>query len=231
MVRGVIDTKPYRRHSMRNDEYVIGVKLGSTENGSALAIIEREPLNTYPVRWLKQWAPQTPYQKIASELVGLKARPELLRAKVHIVVDVTEPGQRGALPFEAKGLEFETVEIVSGFDVTFGPRQSGAPLHSTVMPGLHYRLPEDDMVTSLQLVLQARRMTIAEELEDADILESALLGFGHNTKSWRTKQSDEDYLIAVGIAIWWAEEDLFGTDDDDDAPRPEEKPVADFELF
>jgi hypothetical protein len=75
-----------------------------------------------------------------------------------------------------------------------------------------WRVPKRDLVSRLQVVLQAKRITFAEGMRDVQILVQELLNFqvkittnAHDTYgAWREGTHD-DYVLAVAIAVWAGE--------------------------
>ena len=73
-------------------------------------------------------------------------------------------------------------------------------------------MPKKELVTCLQVVLQARRLQIARGLLEAATLVRELQSFqvkitasAHETFGvWRDGQHD-DLVLAVALACWWAE--------------------------
>jgi hypothetical protein len=78
-----------------------------------------------------------------------------------------------------------------------------------------YHVPKKELVTSLQVVMQSRRLKIARALPDAALLVRELQNFqvkitaaAHETFGvWREGQHD-DLVLAVALASWWGERDL-----------------------
>jgi hypothetical protein len=74
-----------------------------------------------------------------------------------------------------------------------------------------WRLPKRDLVTTLQLMLQGRRLRVAPSLSDAPLLVRELTTFrarvslsDTETLDWRERPAD-DLVLAVALASWWAE--------------------------
>jgi hypothetical protein len=73
-------------------------------------------------------------------------------------------------------------------------------------------VPKRDLVMSLQLVLQGRRLKISPELPDASLLTTELANFRMKsvpisemaTVEWREGRHD-DLVYAVALAVWFAE--------------------------
>jgi hypothetical protein len=73
-------------------------------------------------------------------------------------------------------------------------------------------VPKKELVTCLQVVMQARRLHIARSLPDAALLVRELQNFQVKITAaanetfgvWREGQHD-DLVLAVALACWWAE--------------------------
>jgi hypothetical protein len=82
--------------------------------------------------------------------------------------------------------------------------------------GLDYRVPKRDLVSVVQVLLQAERLKIARALPEAQTLTSELLAFkvsislkghdsyGNDVGPWRENPHD-DLVLAVALACWFGE--------------------------
>jgi hypothetical protein len=188
--------------------YTIGLDLGQAADFSALAVLERTgpaPESgyryelPYAVRHLQRFPLGTAYTAIVPAVAEL-ARSEPLHGAA-LVVDQTGVGRAVVDLFRHGGMRGRLipVTITGGYAVTLG--QEGAR-----------RVPKKELITCLQVLLQARRLKIAQTLPEAGTLvrelenyrvkvtEAANEVFGN----WREGQHD-DLVLAVALAAWWAE--------------------------
>ena len=114
-----------------------------------------------------------------------------------LVVDATGVGRPVVDLLKAEGLEPVPVTITGGDQTTY----DGG-----------WRVPKRDLVSALQVVLQAGRLKVARELKDAQTLVDELLRFrvkidpltAHDSYgAWREGAHD-DLVLAVAIAVWYA---------------------------
>ena len=90
-------------------------------------------------------------------------------------------------------------------------------------------VPRQELVGTLQVLLQTRRLQVARTLPEATILVRELEAFrlkplpvgGSNPEAWREGEHD-DLVLAVGIAAWMGEQGLPPLDD----PPPEQQFIA-----
>jgi hypothetical protein len=75
-----------------------------------------------------------------------------------------------------------------------------------------YHVPKKELVTALQVVLQARRLHVARGLAEGPVLVRELQNFrvkitlaaNETFGAWREGEHD-DLVLAVALACWWAE--------------------------
>jgi hypothetical protein len=178
--------------------------LGQTADPSALAVLEQtqdadpDSRARYACRHLKRWPLGTPYPAIVAELGQLLATPPLPQCT--LVVDATGCGRpvvdmiRQARP--PAGLV--PVTITAGHTLTYGTDG--------------YHVPKREWVSTLQLLLQGRRLQIARALPEAGTLERELLSFqtritpaAHEAfGAWR-EDTHDDLVMALALAGWCAE--------------------------
>jgi hypothetical protein len=190
-------------------DYFTGLDLGQTSDYTALAVLARSArphpadparlLNHYAVRHLQRFKLGTGYVEIAEAVSALLARPPLPGGV--LVVDQTGVGRAVVDMFDRLRLPatMQPITITSGTSVT------GADDGS-----LH--VPKKDLVGTLQVLLQSRRLQVANTLPDASVLAKELLAFrakittaGNQVyESWRERDHD-DLVLAVALAAWLGE--------------------------
>ena len=184
--------------------FYVGLDLGQSADPSALAVLEQsqysdpESRASYACRHLQRWPLGTPYPTIVEEVGRLVATPPLPNCA--LVVDATGCGRpvvdmiRQARP----PADLVPVTITAGHALTCGPDG--------------YHVPKRELVSTLQILLQERRLQIARALPEAAKLERELLSFqmritpsAHEAfGAWR-EDAHDDLVIALALASWCAE--------------------------
>ncbi len=194
-------------------EHIVGLDLGKRRDYTAAAVLrkgyeEREPLpgtdypqtvSTYKVGQLARTI-QTSYEEVADKTANLVRRPEL--ASPTLVVDETGVGVAVTDMLRSRGLTFTAVSITAGNKARQDPDT-----------GTWY-VPKRDLVSTVDILLQSRRLTVVESLAEAETLTRELQGFqykltavGHDTygaPDWR-EGSHDDLVLAVALACWFSE--------------------------
>ncbi len=75
-----------------------------------------------------------------------------------------------------------------------------------------WHVPKRDLVATLQILLQGKRLLVADALPDAAVLLQEMLNFQMKITAaandvygaWREGAHD-DLVLAVALACWWAE--------------------------
>jgi hypothetical protein len=195
----------------------VGLDLGQAQDYTALAVLsrprltgreppaEREP--PYAVGHLHRFPLGTPYPTVVASVVELLRAPPLRGCM--FVVDQTGVG-RAVVDMLTDAMEgrvnckFCPVTITAGQEVN---RSESGQL----------RVPKKELVGCLQVLLQTRRLRIAQALPDAATLVRELETFrvkiteaaNETFGAWREGQHD-DLVLAVGLAAWVGERCLGG---------------------
>ena len=190
--------------------FIIGLDLGSVQDYSALAIIERpnsmectgKPILKLP--HLQRWRLGTPYTQIVDDVKALVHSDQIGYAPV--VTDQTGVGRPvvDLLGSDPNPVYTVPVTITGGHAVT-------------QMEDRSYHVPKKELVSTLQLVLQSRRLQIARSLPDADVLVREMQQFqvritlsaNEQFGAWREGTHD-DLVLAVALACWWSDHTWFG---------------------
>jgi hypothetical protein len=134
--------------------------------------------------------------------LGQHARGVAGTTQVRLAVDATGVGKPILDAFREAGLRPRGILITGGETASFAD-------------GLD-RVPKRELVTTLQVALQARRLRIAEELPLAETLLRELRGFrvkislsghasfGNDVGAWREADHD-DLVLSVALAVWMVE--------------------------
>ena len=199
-------------------DFFIGLDLGQTSDPTAVAVLERPAVGrddgpVYLLRHLQHYPLGTAYTTIVPKVIEL-CRHTATRGHVSLVVDQTGVGRPvvDMLRRHPQLPRLVPVTITGGQAASVGPDGSR-------------HVPKKDLVASVQLLLEGRRLKIAKGLPDAPILVRELLNFrvtitlaAHETfGAWRENEHD-DLVLAVALAAWLAEReprwgpDMFGVD-------------------
>jgi hypothetical protein len=214
--------------------YIVGLDLGQASDFTALAILERRrpydgldsPVETFhvhrnwygldtvavrsgapktemthAVRHLERFPLGTPYPTICECLVELFERPPLVNAT--LVVDQTGVG-RAVLDLISRARPRATIRPIT---ITAG--------HTIVPDGAGWHVPKKELVSTLQVLLQSRRLQVARQLPMAPLLGKELEAFrvkitasaNETFESWRERDHD-DLVLAVALAAWVGERGL-----------------------
>jgi hypothetical protein len=222
--------------------YILGVDLGQAQDFTAVTVLERREVETgktrerpdlivhsysfsgitgrpllppqrmpvedvtenhYAARHLERLPIGTPYP---AQVARVKALHDHLKAQEGtaplLVVDQTGVGRPVVDILRAAELSPAAVTITGGDTVT--------------QDGRDYRVPKRDLVSVVQVLLQAERLKIASSLKEASTLTAELLAFkvsislkghdsyGNDVGQWRENPHD-DLVLAVALAAWYGE--------------------------
>jgi hypothetical protein len=224
--------------------YILGVDLGQAQDYTALTVLERTAVDTgrtkesrrrvstiiggdyapgwsrgqrpadtvitkitenhYAARHLERLPIGTPYP---AQVLRIKELHNHLKAETgtapQLVVDQTGVGRPVVDMLRAAALSPVSVSITGGDSVT--------------REGNVYRVPKRDLVSAVQVLLQAKRLKIASSLKEAATLTAELLAFkvsislkghdsyGNDVGPWR-ENSHDDLVLAVALACWYGEQ-------------------------
>jgi hypothetical protein len=220
------------------NDFILGVDLGQAQDYTALTILERtridtgkterrpgspsvsyfgnSPVSTAPFDWsqpvyehhyqaqyLERLAIGTPYPAQVARIKQLHDRLKTdTNTPPYLVVDQTGVGRPVVDMLRSAELSPIAVSITGGDTVSHD--------------GLEYRVPKRDLVSAVQVLLQADRLKIAKGLPEAQTLTSELLAFkvsislkghdsyGNDVGPWRENPHD-DLVLAVALACWYGE--------------------------
>jgi Terminase RNaseH-like domain len=191
--------------------HFVGLDLGPTSDYTALAVLERPLLYpdtprrdrrpAYALRHLRRFPPGTGYPAVAEAVRTLLRTPPMPGA----VLGVDQTGVGRAV------MELFSNELAGRVWCLFAPvtiTGSGAPPGAAV--GL--AVPKLELVGTLQVLLQTRRLKVADSLPEAPVLVRELEAFraappvlrGEAVESWRERDHD-DLVLAVAVAAWLGE--------------------------
>jgi hypothetical protein len=180
-------------------QFALGLDLGPAAEFTALAVVERDAADRtmLAVRHLVRFPPGTPYRAIGKAVAATVRNGGVGRPPV--VSDLTAVGPE-LLPILRNTVRPAWVAPVV-LTAVQGPAGKGED-------GIH-RLPKRDLVTSLQLQLQERRLRVAPALPEAAMLVRELTAFRAKVSLsetdapvWRERPAD-DLVLAVALGAWW----------------------------
>jgi len=181
--------------------FFLGLDLGQAKDYTALTIIERPPGMPfkYNVRSLKRFPIGTSYPEIVDKICKVTKHPDVQPNL--LVIDATGVGAPIADMFRQKNLNFIPV-IITGADKVSRDQRA-------------VRVPKRDLISTLQVLLQTKKLKIAGSLPEAQILIEELLNFqvkisvtGHDSYgAWREGTHD-DLILATSLACWASEKKL-----------------------
>jgi hypothetical protein len=186
-----------------------GLDLGCANEFTALAVLEQgvEPalaaregaLTQYAVRHLHRFELGTPYTEVCKSVGEIFAAPPLRGTA--LTVDQTGVGRPVVDVLRKSNIkaEIRAITITAGHQASLGERGG-------------WLVPKKELVSTLQVLLQSRRIKVAPTLPAAQILVQELMNFrtkvtastNDTLEAWREGQHD-DLLLAVAIAAWQGE--------------------------
>lgn len=185
--------------------YIVGLDLGPPGEFTAISVVERTTievgdvaLNHYAVRHLERYTPGASFPDVVERIASLFDTAPVKDG--HLLVDETGVGSAVARLIRKRGIpaKVRSVVVTNGFQ----------DMRDTST----WRLPKTELVGTLQLLLQTRRLKVASDLPDAATLVKELADFrakpptktGDDLADWRDRPHD-DLVLAVAIATWFGE--------------------------
>jgi len=186
-----------------SNRYLAGLDLGQAADFTALLIAERvsgeRRRPCYDVRHIQRWPLGTPYPAIVADVVATFARPELAR-QARLIVDGTGVGRAVVDLFRAERTLRRLVPVAI----------TGGALAAEQADGW-WHVPKKELVATVQVLLQQRRLRFAQGLPETALLTGELQSFQVNvtananeTFSAREGQHD-DLVLALALACWYGE--------------------------
>ena len=195
--------------------YLVGLDLAQAGEYTALAVLERRAVQphdppdkrrpAYSLRHLHRFPLGTHYSRVGTTVRELLNKPPLPGCK--LVVDQTGVG-RAVVNLLRDGWMRHVSTYIFPVTITAG-------LEAIVCPNGDMQVPKKELVGVLQVLLQTRRLHVANSLPDAGLLVSELENFrmkvtlpkDDSFESWREGPHD-DLVFAVGLAAWLGEQTL-----------------------
>jgi hypothetical protein len=180
--------------------YILGLDLGQAADFSALAILEQTKqvkANRYGCRGLKRWPLGTSYPAIVAEVAKLVEKLPLKDAK--LVIDGSGVGRPVVDMFTKAHLSASIEPVI----ITAGQSESQADRYHHVAKVI--------LVSSVQVLLQERRLQFAAALTETPILVRELENYRVKVtpaanESFNAREGEHDDLVlALALACWWGE--------------------------
>ena len=182
-------------------KFYLGLDLGQAQDFTALCVLEKIPNSkaaSYHVRHLERFQLGTTYPAIVKRVTNLIRSPELGDG-ARLVVDATGVGRPVVDLLRGSGLRPIPVNITGEYAVTY---EHG-----------FRNVPKRDLISTLQVLLQSKRLKFAEGIPQVKTLIDELLAFqvkistdGRDTygNDWRQNPHD-DLVLALALAscgVW-----------------------------
>lgn len=188
---------------------LIGLDVGQAPDPSALAMVQRSGLvpALFGARYLQRWPLGTAYRVMVAEAARVFNDPALAGLERYLIVDATGVGRPIVEMLEGLGVDPIAVTITGGFDVTVvRPTKGQQPLAVEA-----YHVPRRDLISTGQVLLQAKRLKIAEGLSEGEQLVQELLSLRRKlTDKGETFEPEstgghDDLVMALLLACWYGE--------------------------
>jgi hypothetical protein len=179
--------------------FTLGLDLGQAQDYTALCVVETAGdggAPVYHVRHLERFRLGTSYPAIVERVKDV-TQADTLRGRYILVADATGVGAPVVDLLRQANVNTVAVTITGGDTVI---RDAG-----------DFRVPKRDLVSSLQVLLQAGRLKFAEGLPDVPSLVREMLAFQRKITdqaydtygAWRDGAHD-DMVLSVALAVWYA---------------------------
>ncbi len=192
---------------MGDSIFIAGLDLGQVNDPSALAILERPrirrftaPAPVYAARFLHRFPLGISYPDIIAGVRDILTRPALHECEVFVAIDQTGCGRAICDLLRPIFPGMAAVTITGGEQASFGPTG--------------FNVPKRELAGIVQLLLQTRRLLVAQGLPQAQQLRHELQNFrikiniatgNESFEAWREKDHD-DLVLAVAMAAWLGEQ-------------------------
>jgi hypothetical protein len=202
-------------------DFILGLDLGQSSDPTALAILKQsifpggdgspaknhrgDPLLNYDCVLLERFPLGTSYPAIVGRVSELIRNP-VLQPRPRLVIDATGAGRPVVDLFadERMPAELHPLTITAGMETREGRWNSSV--------ARAYWVPKQELVSTVQALLQSRRLKIVPTLGMADVLKRELLNFqvkitqaaNETFGAWREGAHD-DLVLAVAMAAWVGE--------------------------
>ena len=196
--------------------YYLGVDFGSQQDYTAMALVRRVPRlkemdsrmfskdeqpAEYHLLYLRQVELGTPYSEIVS-LIQRILRDDWIRGDVTTIADATGVGLPVIQMMRERGIS-PLIPISIHGGVAVNSKQDG------------YSVPKRDLVVSMQMVVESRRLRVASDIQHKEQFVKELQSFtmktsktGVDTYEALMERNHDDLVLAVSYALWYAEKTM-----------------------
>ncbi|MCK9571249.1 hypothetical protein M0R72_20035 [Candidatus Pacearchaeota archaeon] len=189
--------------------FAIGLDIGQAQDYTAIAIIKQIQENDdyhYELNYLERVPLGTTYAAIVDYVTNLAESSQLKANGIdtpEMVVDATGCGRPVVEMLRARDRNEGAFHLVP-CSIT-----GGSAL--TVSGEGFYGVPKKDLVSTLQILYQDKKLMVAKSLAQGQIFVEELLNFkvkintatGNDSfEAWRSRDHD-DMVLAVALASWW----------------------------
>ena len=199
---------------MKSGQHIVSLSLGGVAEPSAVVVIEprtkfgrrekqdrkRDSENYFNVTWIKRFPAGHPIPAVVARVAQLMS-DERLAKNCHLLLDITSTGAAPLRVFESSGLYPESIDLTN----------AGSEEHT----GAVRRVPLRDVIGAAQVVLQTRRIKVAEDLKLAATLLGDLQNFDPKavTRDFDLRGGrNSDLVLALAVGLWWADDLTWGDD-------------------
>lgn len=179
---------------------ICGLDLGQARDPSAFVVLEGDGQEVktqrqFQVRHMERFPLDRPYPEYVQRTVDLMRTPELRAAS--LVIDYTGVGRPVYDMFVAARLNPIGILITAGTNVSHR--------------GRIWHVPKRDLVTAVLMLMQSRRLRVANTIPEAATLVAELLNFrikvtlagNDQYEAWREGDHD-DLVLSAACAAWTA---------------------------
>lgn len=195
--------------------YYLGVDFGSQQDYTALALVRRMPVLKqkqnpagiisaettkieYQLLYLERMELGTPYTQIVDHVAQI-IRDEEVRGEITVIADATGVGLPVIQMMRERGIQpLVAIGIHGGNQIN--EKQGG------------YSVPKRDLVSSLVVVLQSRRLRVAAGIKHRQQLVHEMQSFkmkqtktGADSYEALMEKDHDDLVLALTYAIWYPE--------------------------
>ena len=181
--------------------YICGVDLASQQDYTAIVVAERqrrEAETRYEVCHIERLPQGTRYPAVISQLQVLMRTPPLAQQGT-LIADVTGVGLPIFQTLQQQGLRPQPLLLHGGDKVS--------------REGAIFRVPKRDLIGSVQVLLQARRVKFGATLPFVDVLVHELSTYrvridpatAHDSYSAWREAAHDDLVLALALVCWWGE--------------------------
>ncbi len=200
---------------MKAGKHIISLSLGTVAEPSAVVVVDprteflkRDRENYFNMTHLDRFPAGHPIPAIVASVEEIMSDKRLAKNCL-LLLDITSTGEAPERVFESRGLNPKLFDLTNA---GLAERSGGVS-----------RVPVRDVIGVAQIVLQTNRLKGAKDLELAPTLIGDLLSFDYKLA---TRGNDlrggrnSDLVLALSVALWWADELTWGDDPADRAPPP-----------